>query len=198
VLENLRTVGWLACVVYSTIPAFWLLIHLGAEYWRRRTRSPYRLLIPAWIGMWLVVALITARWRGLVFYRTAWTWIPAIALFAFGLWLYRESKADFTLEQLSGVSEMQSRQPERQLVVTGLRARMRHPVYVAHLSEMLAWSIGTGLVMCFGLTGFAMILGFIMIRAEEGELEQRFGELYRAYRDRVPAFVPRFGARRRL
>jgi hypothetical protein len=43
--------GWLACVVYSTIPAFWLMVHPFAERWRMRQTSPYRVLVPAWIAM---------------------------------------------------------------------------------------------------------------------------------------------------
>ena len=77
--------------------------------------------------------------------------------------------------------------------MTGIRAWVRHPVYLAHLCEMLAWSIGTGLIVCYGLTLFAVVTGAVMIRMEDGELERRFGEEYRQYRARVPAVVPKFG-----
>jgi protein-S-isoprenylcysteine O-methyltransferase Ste14 len=59
------------------------------------------------------------------------------------------------------------------------------------LCEMLAWSVGTGLLICYVLTVFAVISGAIMVRLEDRELEQRFGEEYRAYRQRVPAILPR-------
>ena len=81
--------------------------------------------------------------------------------------------------------------PQQRLVISGIRERVRHPIYVAHLCEMLAWSAGTGLAVCYGLTVFAMISGAIMIRLEDRELEQRFGDEYRAYRERVPAVLPR-------
>jgi hypothetical protein len=42
----LQTIAWLACVVHSTIPAFWLMIHPFADRWRARRRSPYRVLLP--------------------------------------------------------------------------------------------------------------------------------------------------------
>jgi protein-S-isoprenylcysteine O-methyltransferase Ste14 len=76
-------------------------------------------------------------------------------------------------------------------VTSGIRARVRHPVYLAHLCEMLAWSVGTGLAVCYALTLFAMITGAVMIRAEDAELERRFGQEYREYRARVPAVLPR-------
>ena len=33
-MRFLRTLGWLACVVYSTIPLFWLMVHPRAHRWR--------------------------------------------------------------------------------------------------------------------------------------------------------------------
>jgi protein-S-isoprenylcysteine O-methyltransferase Ste14 len=36
-----------------------------------------------------------------------------------------------------------------------------------------------------------VITGTVMIRAEDAELERRFGEEYRAYRESVPALLPR-------
>ena len=80
---------------------------------------------------------------------------------------------------------------EQCLVTDGIRARVRHPVYLAHLCEMLAWSVGTGLAVCWGLTVFAAASGALMIRMEDAELEQRFGDAYREYRDSVPAVIPR-------
>ncbi len=80
---------------------------------------------------------------------------------------------------------------EQRLVTSGIRAHIRHPVYLGHLCEMLAWSVGTGLAVCYGLTAFALVTGAIMIRLEDRELEQRFGEAYREYRRKVPAVLPR-------
>jgi protein-S-isoprenylcysteine O-methyltransferase Ste14 len=190
-LALLRTVGWVACVVYSTIPAFWLLIHPQVEFWRSRRRSPYRILLPVWIGMWAAAGAITAPWRGSPLYESRWAWIPAAALFCAGLVLYKLSHGDFSLRQLGGVPEVRPNQNRKRLVTTGIRARLRHPVYLGHLCEMLAWSAGTGLAVCWALTVFAIMTGAVMIRMEDAELEKRFGEEYRQYRSRVPAVLPR-------
>jgi protein-S-isoprenylcysteine O-methyltransferase Ste14 len=56
---------------------------------------------------------------------------------------------------------------------------------------MLAWSVGTGLVVCWVLTAFAIVTGAVMIGMEDAELEKRFGEEFRSYRANVPAVVPR-------
>jgi protein-S-isoprenylcysteine O-methyltransferase Ste14 len=190
-MHMLRAVGWIVCVVYSTIPAFWLLIHPRVEYWRSRPRSPYKILLPIWIGMWAAVAGITAPWRGFLLYTNHWTRIPAALLLLAGLLLYKLSRDHFTLAQLGGLSEILGGDREQRLATTGVRAHLRHPVYLGHLSEMLAWSVGTGLAVCWTLTAFAVITGAIMIQTEDHELEVRFGEPYRTYRLAVPALVPK-------
>ncbi|MGA7081533.1 MAG: isoprenylcysteine carboxylmethyltransferase family protein [Terriglobales bacterium] len=194
----LQVVGWLACVAYSTIPAFWLMIHPFAGRWRARQRSPYLLLLPAWMTMWVVVALVTGRWRSVLLYRTDWAWAAAAPLFICGLYLYSQSGKNFSAKQLGGVPEIHGRNREQRLVTDGIRSRVRHPVYLAHLCEMLAWSVGTGLAVCWGLTAFAVVTGAVMIGMEDGELEKRFGDSYRDYRRSVPAVLPRVFAHRQL
>ena len=194
-IQFLNLLGWLACIVYSTIPSFWFLIHPRADYWRSRHRSPYLVLLPAWMAMWIILGLITARWRHIAFHQTPWSWLPAIVLFGAGLWLYSQSGKNFSARQLGGLPEVVSGQCEQRLVTSGIRARVRHPVYLAHLCEMLAWSIGTGLIVLYGLTVLALATGAVMIRMEDRELEERFGSEYRAYRQQVPAILPLPGKR---
>jgi protein-S-isoprenylcysteine O-methyltransferase Ste14 len=191
----LRMIGWIACVIYATIPSFWLLIHSQVDYWRSHSRSPYRVLVPTWIGMWIVLGAITSPWRHLSLYGATWTWIPASVLIGAGLWTYKSSGTHFSGAQLGGVPEVVPGHPEQRLVITGIRARVRHPVYLAHLCEMLGWCIGTGLIVCYALTAFAVISGAVMIRLEDAELEQRFKEEYRAYRRKVPAMLPKIRTR---
>ena len=137
------------------------------------------------------MAVITEPWREIVLYRTPWAWFPAILLFALGLYIYSRSSKNFSPRQLGGLPEVHGRNREQRLVTDGIRTRVRHPVYLAHLCEMLAWSFGTGLAVCWGLTAFAIATGVVMIRMEDAELEQRFGEAYRAYHNSVPAVLPR-------
>ena len=187
----LRTIGWLACVVYSTIPLFWLMVHPRAHVWRGKERSPFRVLVPAWTVMGAAIALLTGPWRGLVLYTTWWSWVPAVALLGVGFFIYRRARAHFSWAQLGGLPEVRAGHRDDKLVTTGIRARLRHPVYLAHLCEMVAWSVGTGLVVCWVLVGFGVITGAGMVRMEDRELEKRFGEEFRDYRLRVPAVLPR-------
>jgi len=190
-MQLLRTLGWLACVVYSTIPLFWFMVHPRAHRWREKETSPFRVLVPAWLTMWFGVGAITGPWRHVKIYSGLWTGAPAVLLFAIGMFLYSRSGAHFSWEQLGGLPEVRSGHPHDRLITTGLRSRVRHPVYLAHLCEMLAWSLGTGLLVCWILTAFAIATGAIMIRMEDAELQRRFGDAFLAYRRNVGAILPR-------
>lgn len=182
--------AWIACIIYSTIPSFWLMVHPRAHRWRARVRSPFRLLIPAWITMWVGFGALTGVWRLVRLYQTPWTWLPAVLLFTIGIFLYVQSGAHFSWAQLGGLPELRDRR-DQNLVTTGVRSRVRHPVYLGHLCEMLGWSLGTGLLVCWLLTAFAILTGAVMIRMEDAELARRFGPSYVTYRDHVPAVLPR-------
>lgn len=199
-MHFLRTLGWLACVVYSTIPLFWLMIHPRAHRWRARETSPFRVLVPAWIVMWIGIGALTGPWRATAFYSTPWSWLPAALLFATGIMIYFSSGAHFSWAQLGGLPEVRGNDRRgndrpgngrQRLVTTGIRSRIRHPVYLAHLCEMLAWSVGTGIAVCWLLTAFAIATGAVMIRMEDAELEKRFGAEFQNYRLSVPAVLPR-------
>lgn len=141
--------------------------------------------------MWAGLGALTGPWRNVTLYSTPWTWIPAVLLFSTGLLIYSRAGAHFSLAQLGGLPEVRIRHRDDRLITTGIRSRVRHPVYLGHLCEMLAWSIATGLLICWLLTAFAVATGAVMIQMEDAELLKRFGEQYSAYRNRVPALLPR-------
>jgi len=134
----------------------------------------------------------------MLLYRADWAWFAAVLLFVCGLYVYSRSGRNFSEKQLGGLPEVHGANREQRLVTNGIRSRVRHPVYLAHLCEMLAWSVGTGLAVCWGLTALAVVTGAVMIRMEDAELEKRFGDPYRAYRRSVPAVLPRAFPQRQL
>lgn len=142
-----------------------------------------------------MLGLLTAHWRRSTLYETPWAWAIALLLLALGLAIYKRAGVNFSAAQLGGLPELLPGHGQQGLVTTGIRSRVRHPVYLGHLCEMLAWSIGSGLAICYGLTAFAMVTGTIMIQLEDRELEHRFGDDYRQYRRQVPALLPRFSTR---
>jgi len=189
----LRLAAWIACCIYASIPSFWLVIHPHADSWRRRHRERrpvYKLLLPLWVGMWIALFALTYPLREINLYHARWSWFIALLFFAAGFFLYFRARRGFSPLQLSGHHELQPEQHEQRLVVDGIRRHVRHPIYLGHLCELFAWSIGSGLLACWALTGFAIITGAMMIGHEERELVARFGEAYREYQQRVPLLLP--------
>ncbi len=111
--------------------------------------------------------------------------------FLLGFSIYAAAFKSFDHTQVSGLAELEPDRHRQQLVTTGIRSRVRHPIYLGHLCEIVGWCIGTGLIAVYVLAAFAIVTGAIMLRMEDRELEARFGEAYQAYRDRVPAVIPR-------
>ncbi len=186
----LYTAAWIIAIVYATIPSYWLLVHPHIDFWRAR-RARLSMVGPLWVALWVAAAAITWPWRTLALYRSAWAWIPGAALIATGLFIYTRARRGFSTDQVLGRSELQPQRHEQRLHTSGIRGRVRHPYYLGHLCEMLGWTLGTGLAVLYGLTAFAVITGALMIAAEERELEARFGQAYRDYKQRVPGILPR-------
>lgn len=189
-MNLLHTVAWVVAIVYSTIPCFWLVIHPRA----RKLGSAERPLAMAgaiWFGMWVAMGAVTWPFRDLLLYQWQWSWVAASPLFLAGFTVYALAKQRFTADQLLGRTELHPDKHEQRLVTAGVRQYVRHPIYVGHFLELLAWCLGSGMTVIFAMTAFAAITGLLMVRAEDRELEQRFGLEYRAYRLRVPAFLPR-------
>ena len=174
---------------YCTIPLFWLIMHPFVERWRRYGRRAYIFILPAWAVVIVVVFLILWPFRFAHFYVTLFAWVPAVVLFFVGFSSYRAALRSLHHTQISGLAEIEPGMHRQDLVTTGIRSRVRHPIYLGHLCEILGWCVGTGLIALYVLAVFAVTTGSLMIHLEDRELEERFGEEYRKYRARVPAIL---------
>ena len=192
---NLRAIldlfALLACSVYGTIPLFWFVVHPFVARWRASGRRAYAFIVPVWGGFIVIAFLLMWPFRSAHFYTNWFAWAPAAIFFLLGFSIYRAAFQSFNRTQVSGLAELEPHRHRQQLITTGIRARVRHPIYLGHLCEIAGWCIGTGLVALYVLAVFAVVTGAVMIRMEDRELEARFGETFRAYRQRVPAVVPR-------
>ncbi len=186
-VAKLLLIAWLVSVIYSSIPLFWFAIHPFADSWRRMHRSPYLLLLPIWCVIILLLLGTTWPWHVDKLYSSPWMLLPASIFFLFGLGTYAGIRSKFGTHKLTGEAELRPAEHDQQLITTGLHARMRHPIYIAHLSNLAAWALGSGLSISFILLGICALVTFpLMIWMEERELEKRFGESFRAYKARVP------------
>ena len=100
---------------------------------------------------------------------------------------------------VQGWRELHRAHREKRLAMDGLYGLVRHPQYTG----LFIGLFGEGVVhwpTLFSVAVFPVIvLAYVLLaRREERQMVERFGEQYRAYRRRVPMFVPRPGQWGRL
>jgi protein-S-isoprenylcysteine O-methyltransferase Ste14 len=185
------TLAWFTGTIYATVPLFSLVVRPLAKLLRARTHSPLQVIIPSWFIMMAVVYFMTWPWREAVLYRAPLAWLASEPFCSVPLLLSICSRLGFSHAPFVGGSGRDLGRGRR-LVTSGIRQQIRHPIYLGHLCMLLAWTVGSGEIVLYGLTLFALLTGWPMIRQEEAELESRFGDEYRAYRRTVPAaLIPR-------
>lgn len=85
----------------------------------------------------------------------------------------------------------------RELVTSGLFARLRNPIMLAEL--LVIWSVAL-LLSSVGVLLYAVAISFAahlaVVYVEEPELRKRFGARYEEYCRSVPRWLPRFGHKR--
>lgn len=177
-------------IVYATIPCFWLIVHPLAPHWRK-LRKPMPLVLLLWAATWVIAGLLSARWRHASLYRHPAAWLAGALLLLIAVWIYRRAHPTLSSQQVIGRAELQPHRHEQRLRTEGIRARVRHPLYLGHLCMLLGLTIAFGTIAMYLLTAFAVVTGVFMVRLEDRELEQRFGEEFRQYKRRVPAILPR-------
>jgi protein-S-isoprenylcysteine O-methyltransferase Ste14 len=122
--------------------------------------------------------------------------VPALIVgtlaFLFGALLWTRSIWTFGLDNLALVYVYFP--AEGRLVDSAVYALIRHPVYSGVLHMILGIGLwrGTWASVAFGLLTPLGLTIWLRL-AEERELIERFGERYRGYRRRVPAFWPKPG-----
>jgi protein-S-isoprenylcysteine O-methyltransferase Ste14 len=149
-------------------------------------KSPYRALLPLAAVIVLGLAWAAWPWHARRLYTKWWTWELALPFFAIGIRTYSRIFSGFG-RKLTGEAEVRPGEHEQKLVVTGLHARMRHPIYFAHLCNLAGCAIGSGLLEPVLFFAISCLLTFpLMIWLEERELERRFGQSYLDYKRAVP------------
>lgn len=79
---------------------------------------------------------------------------------------------------------------EGALVTDGLYAKLRHPQYLGLILIIVAFLIMWPTILTFLLAPFLVGRYVLLGREEERELEERFGEEFRHYKERIPGFIP--------
>ena len=87
-------------------------------------------------------------------------------------------------------NEIYQTESESKLIITGIYAYTRNPLYLTSALLFLGWAFLLRLTIIFFMTLFFSILFVRVAKWEEKELEERFGVDYVVYRESVPFFIP--------
>jgi protein-S-isoprenylcysteine O-methyltransferase Ste14 len=83
-------------------------------------------------------------------------------------------------------------QAQNELAIEGPYAYVRHPQYVGFILVMLGFLFQWPTVLTLAMFPVLVWMYVRLARSEEREVSAEFGDAYRRYAARVPAFVPRW------
>ncbi len=158
--------------------------------------APWDRIVPAAssLSTWLVLAAAMARQQWMSFTAATVAALVVATVLACAAAALRTWAAAWMGYGVVSSGEMQA----KTLVAEGPYRRMRHPLYVGILLHTLALAVlmpPAGAVFAIGATA---LLDAGLMRSEDGYLRGRLGAAYEAYRDEVPAVLPRMRARARV
>ncbi len=183
--------GLLLTVPGAALP--WLLVHPFIDTWRRI--GPARTYAALTAFKLLLAAAAFALRRPLL--EIEFGFRPMLALSGVGIGLLgvaldRARCRDLPDRAVQGLPELTATPgAPGELATDGVYARLRHPRYVAVVLNLTAWALLTNYLAAYALVGLTVVAVLLIVPLEERELTARFGDVYRRYRELVPAFVPR-------
>ena len=83
-------------------------------------------------------------------------------------------------------------QREHRLATTGAYARLRHPQYVGFVMILFGFLLQWPTLLTLAMFPVLVVMYLRLARSEERDALAQFGDAYRDYMARVPAFVPTF------
>jgi protein-S-isoprenylcysteine O-methyltransferase Ste14 len=200
VLMAAATVGSvlaLCLIRFGRIPTEWMIL---GPFAFRPARSPAANHVAATFGQivlfWgfflavipLVITWLEHRWAVVLPFPAV---IPAIgvavllAASALGIW------SAIVMSTLGGGTPLPAAMPNR-MVIAGPYLWVRNPMAVAGIVQGVAVGLvlSSWLVVAYALAG-SLIWNYAVRPHEEADLEQRFGDEFRRYRDTVRCWIPR-------
>ena len=187
-----------ALITIVTVPSailFWLVVHPYVRLWRRLGPPlSYTLLVVLTVGVAAVVYLLREPILSVDFGTNHLLVAVAAPIYGAAVWLSLRIRRHLTFRTFVGVPELSARSDGGRLLTEGVYARVRHPRYVAVLVGLVSTALFSNYLALYLMVPVGAAGLWLIVRLEERELVERFGDEYEMYRERVPMFVPRRGA----
>lgn len=169
------------------IPIFWLILHPLNSFWRTRVKQAFWIATPT---AWICGGLLLWLYRSNLLSSTmpsAPIMIAGLFLIGVEFYLFLRVERELGSRRLVGHAELTG---SGELSTVGLYAYVRHPRYAGMFCGVLGAALLAGSKTLWLVLAIWYPFALAVIRLEEREMEVRFGDSYKAYRKRVPAFLP--------
>jgi len=191
-----RPIGLLLVLLYPGVLVFWLVMHIGIKRWRRLGKRAF------WIASlgWPITAIPLIFFRDRIFGPPVYaggqesmlmlllgTLLLLIAIAI--AWL---AARVIPLRTLVGLPELEPEKNVQPLLNTGIYARTRNPVYLVHWLLIFSAAAIVGSAANWALFLIDCVVLPLMIRTEEHELLERYGDQFADYIRSVPRFFPKW------
>jgi len=178
-------------ILEMPVPFYWLVLHGGVGFWRKRARLGYLCgVLVAWGG----VGSALYHFRAQLFRETpgtgalsAWAIVAGLLLIAADAFTLTTVEMELGGHRLVGHAELTGR---GEMTARGLYQWVRHPRYLGMILAVLGASLLGGSQALWIAFAVWMVIALAMIRLEDRELRARFGPAYVDYARRVPALLP--------
>ena len=183
-------VALITIIIWPIVPLFWIPVHGLSRIFKRLGMLTYVMPLITWLPL---AYLIYSQRFFLLQFKTAFPTtlnITGIIFLAAGTLLHIWTGKLLGLWGLVGLPEISSKIKSK-LVADGPFSLVRHPTYLAHTVMFF----GIFLITETAAVGIVTLLDFVLVNViiiplEDRELLKRFGEDYKKYKEKVPAFFP--------
>jgi protein-S-isoprenylcysteine O-methyltransferase Ste14 len=175
---------------WALVPLFWIPVHGFSALFKKLGIFTYITPVITWVPIaWLIYAnreLLLGHTVDLPQTVRVTGWMICILGMMLQIWTLRLLGG----WGIMGIPEV-TQIVESRIVTSGPFSIIRHPTYLSHTIMFAGVFLITGVIA----TGIITLLDIIIINTvviplEDRELVERFGEEYRRYQERVPAFFP--------
>jgi protein-S-isoprenylcysteine O-methyltransferase Ste14 len=184
---------YLGIVTAIAVPlgiSYWLVLHAFARLWRRwGAPRTYLLLLPVLFAAGVLLFRMRGRLLGTDLGTNGALIVIALVLCCPMIWLELQYWRKLKLATLLGIPEV-SKHTSGTLMHDGIYGVVRHPRYLSAGIGLLVNALIANYSGLYLLLAAALAPGYLMLRLEERELVERFGDAYREYQAHVPQLIP--------
>ena len=181
-------------LVVSLPPLFlyWLIVHPFVNFWRGQGigvtyTSLLAIITTAMVGLFSLRHFLLSVDYG----TNAALIVLGVFFLALSGWMRFAIQKKLSPKALLGLPEIAPDRFPRALITDGIYGRMRHPRYVQFLIALLGYALIANHLAVYLIAALWVPAIYLIVLIEEKELQDHFGEIYRAYCRKVPRFLPR-------